>query len=384
MTNQEFRNLAIKCEDGTATEEEQQRFDKVYNLLSSRYAVWDETLMQDEELVKDSVVSSLINDVQQFENKRKYPGIFKYLGVVAASILILGLIVFYINYSEKGKQTVPQYAMVTDIPPGGNKAFLVLSNGKRLALAELSGGIIATQSGVKITKVADGRIVYVIAGGDQTGQSNEYNTIETPKGGQYQVRLPDGTEVWLNSASTLRYPVNFTRFKERRVVLSGEAYFEVTKDRKHPFSVKSNQQEVEVLGTRFNVNTYVDEPGVKTTLLEGSVKVTNANMVKRVLKPGQQADLTVDGEVKVSNVDTELSVAWKNKQFMFESERIETVMRMIERWYDVEVEYAGEKTEERFGGAVSRFDHVSKVLKSLESTGKVHFRIQGRKIYVSK
>jgi len=382
MTNQEFRNLAIKCEDGTATEEEQQRFNKVYNLLSSRHAVWDQTLMEDEEIVKNSIFFSLTKDVQQFE-KRKYPSIFKYVGV-AASILILGLIGFYINYSKKGKQTVPQYAMATDIPPGGNKAFLVLSNGKRLALAELSGGTIATQSGVKITKAADGRLIYVIAGSDQTGQSNEYNTIETPKGGQYQVRLADGTEVWLNSASTLRYPVNFTGFKERRVVLSGEAYFEVTKDGKHPFRVKSNQQEVEVLGTHFNINTYADEPGIKTTLLKGSVKVTHANMAKRILKPGQQADLTVDGKLKVSNVDTELSVAWKNKQFMFESERIETVMRMIERWYDVEIEYAGEKTEERFGGSVSRFDHVSKVLKSLESTGKVHFRIQGRKIYVSK
>ncbi|WP_316817598.1 FecR family protein [Pedobacter nyackensis] len=381
MTNKEFRDLANKCEEGTATIEEKKRFDKVYNLLSHRYPAWDETLMQDEEIVKDSIFSSLINDVQQFEKRKKHSRLYKYVGV-AASILILGIAIFYMNRVKEVKPPASLYA--NDVAPGGNKAFLVLGNGKRLVLANLANGTIARQAGVRITKRESGQLVYDIDGYDPMGQTNVYNTIETPKGGQYQVHLPDGTAVWLNSASSLKYPVNFSAFKERGVELKGEAYFEVAKDQKHPFIVKSDQQVVKVLGTHFNVNTYADEPSVKTTLLEGSVKVSSANMTERTLKPGQQADLTNSGALNVFNVDTELSVAWKNKQFMFESEKIETVMRMIERWYDVDVEYTGEKTEERFGGAVSRFDHVSKVLKSLESTGKVHFRVQGRKIYVSK
>jgi len=381
MTNKEFRDLAIKCEDGTATAEERERFDKVYDLLSNRYAVWDQRLMQDEELVRDSIFSSLISDVQQFQKKKKRLSIYRYIGV-AASILLLGMAILYMNRIKEAKQTASLYA--NDVAPGGNQAFLILSNGKRLRLAELPNGVIARESGIRITKTADGHLVYAIEGQGQGSQTNKYNTIETPKGGQYQIQLPDGTAVWLNSASTLKYPVNFAEFNQRRVGLNGEAYFEVAKDRKHPFVVKSDQQTVEVLGTHFNINTYVDEPSVKTTLLEGSVKVSSADRAERILKPGQQADLTINGGLNVFNVDTELSVAWKNKQFMFESERIETIMRMIERWYDVEVEYEGEITEERFGGSVSRFDHVSKVLKSLESTGKVHFRIQGRKIYVSK
>lgn len=381
MTNKEFRDLAIKCEDGTATVEERERFDKVYNLMSNRYVVWDQALMPDEEIVRNSIFSSLISDVQQFEKEKKRFSIYKYIGI-AASILIFGIAAFYMNRVKELKQAATLY--VNDIAPGSNRAFLVLSNGKRLALAALSNGTIVRQSGISITKVADGQLVYTMEKHGQTSDANEYNTIEIPKGGQYRVHLPDGTTVWLNSASTLKYPVNFAIFKERRVELSGEAYFEVAKDRKHPFRVKSDRQTVEVLGTHFNINTYADEPSVKTTLLEGSVKVSSAHKAERTLKPGQQADLAINGELNVFNVDTELSVAWKNKQFMFESERIETIMRMIERWYDVEVKYIGEKTEERFGGSVSRFDHVSKVLKSLESTGKVHFKIQGRKIYVSK
>ncbi|WP_316838309.1 FecR family protein [Pedobacter nutrimenti] len=381
MTNKEFRDLAIKCEDGTATETERERFNQVYDFLSNQYKEWDPVLMKDEETVKDYVFELLSHDVQQFEKRKKQLSIYKYIGV-AASILILGIAVFYTNRAKKVEQVAPLYA--NDVAPGGNKAFLVLSNGKRLALGELSNGTIARQSGIKVTKKADGQLIYTIEDHGQTRQANEYNTIETPKGGQYEVRLPDGTIVWLNSASTLKYPVSFAAFKERKVLLKGEAYFEVAKDSQHPFTVKSDRQTIEVLGTHFNVNTYPDEPLVKTTLLEGSVKVSSNNMADRVLKPGQQADLSMNGELKVSDVDTELSVAWKNKQFMFESEKIETIMRMIERWYNVEVEYTGEKTEERFGGSVSRFDHVSKVLKSLESTGKVHFKIQGRKIYVSR
>jgi len=381
MTNQEFKNLARKYEDGSATQAERDMFEKAYDSLSHQYLEWDDHVMNAEEAVKGEIFYSLINNIEQFQKKKKRLIIYKYIGVAASILMITGA-AFYINRPEAKKQSVS--SLTNDVAPGSNKAFLILSNGKRIELNNLPVGEIVKQSGVVITKTGDGKLVYTIDKSAGHVQNNEYNVIETPKGGQYQVRLPDGTFVWINSSSVLKYPVTFVSLKEREVGLIGEAYFEVAKDAAHAFIVGTDKQKVVVLGTHFNINAYTDEPSVKTTLLEGSVKIKGIKGIGKTLKPGQQATLSNQGQLDVLDVDTEIAVAWKNKQFMFESERIETIMRMIERWYDVEVIYKGEKTDERFGGGVSRFDKVSKVLKSLESTGNVHFKIQGRKIYVSK
>jgi transmembrane sensor len=196
--------------------------------------------------------------------------------------------------------------------------------------------------------------------------------------------LPDGTKVWLNAESTLKFPSTFSHLNnDRTVEMIGEAYFEVTKDKAHPFIVKSNGQEVKVLGTHFNVKSYVQDGNIKTTLLEGAVQVSTKDQQQVVLKPGQQA-LVKGRKIDVQQADTELAVAWKNHKFMFEKESIRNVMAMVERWYDVDVVYQGELTEDLFGGSVSRSDDITVVLNTLELTGKVHFKIEGRRILVTK
>jgi hypothetical protein len=311
------------------------------------------------------------------------------IAAVAAILLVVGLGVFFYTQRHLEGSEATRDLLANDIKPGGNKAYLVLSNGKRLSLTDAANGELAKEAGVEITKTADGQVVYKtesdisgrhpeFSSGSRTSYSNALNTIETPRGGQYQIRLPDGSKVWLNAASKLIYPVSFTGRGQREVSLDGEAYFEIYKNKLQPFVVKSKNQKVTVLGTHFNINSYSDEKDTKTTLLEGSVKVNDAT-----LKPGEQATLA-NNQIKVTQVNTELALAWKNNQFMFESQHIESIMRMIARWYDVEIVYYGAAPTEKFGGSISKFQNVSKVLQILELTGSVHFKIEGKIIYVSK
>ena len=208
-----------------------------------------------------------------------------------------------------------------------------------------------------------------------------YNILATPNGGQYQLTLPDGTKVWLNSSSSLHFPTDFNT-GERIVKLSGEAYFEVAKNEKMPFKVMVKGMEIAVLGTDFNVMAYADENHVATTLLTGAVKV-HSSVKDVLLKPGQQALLNNSNEdISVSGGDTEGAVAWKNGYFNFSNENIRSVMRKISRWYNVEVEYQGDVTHKVLWGTISRFENISEVLRMLELTGSIHFGMQGRKITV--
>lgn len=306
--------------------------------------------------------------------------LWRRIGVAAAMVLFVGLgVYFYANRIRVQDGLVISAA--EDIAPGGNGATLTLASGKKIRLNDAESGQLAEEAGVMVKKDANGELVYeVLASSVSKGFSN---MLSTAKGETYAVILPDGTKAWLNAASSLTYSPSLIVSGKRLVSLSGEAYFEVAKDKAHPFVVQTARQQVEVLGTHFNVNSYLGETTVKTTLLEGSVKVSSGAQVK-MLQPNQQAILSADGNIGVGEADATVAIAWKNNQFMFESENIQTVMRMVERWYNVEVFYEGEISEEKFWGGVSRFDKVSKVLKSLEETGKVRFRLEGRKIYVSK
>jgi hypothetical protein len=269
-----------------------------------------------------------------------------------------------------------------DIAPGKQGATLTLASGKKIRLSDAANGELVKEAGVIITKSANGELVYEIK--VVTTEPNQLNTLTTAKGETYQVRLPDGSLVWLNAASSLTYSATLNERGVRRVKLDGEAYFEIAKDKLHPFVVETGKQEVEVLGTHFNVNSYPDEPGIKTTLLEGSVKVgVNGNQFS-ILKPGEQSQASNNGKIIVQAIDTELAVAWKNNQFIFEDDDIEFIMRMVERWYNVEVIYQGNKPVKKFWGAVSRFDNISSVLRILEKTGGAKFKIEGRKVYVSQ
>ncbi|TDQ07497.1 FecR family protein [Pedobacter metabolipauper] len=296
----------------------------------------------------------------------------------AIALIVIGAGLFYYQAQDpkRGLHAMANYA--NDIAPGKVGATLTLANGKKIRLSDAANGQIAKQAGISVIKTADGQITYKIE--ESSSNNNQVNTLSTAVGETYSLILPDQSKVWLNAASSLTYAAGLQQQGQRRVKLVGEAYFQVAKDALHPFVVESGSQQVEVLGTEFNVNSYQDEEVFRTTLLQGSVKLSD-NGATRILSPGDQAT-NAKGQLHLATVDTELAVAWKNNKFIFERLHIEEIMRMISRWYNVEVIYQGEVPDVTFWGSVSRFENVSKALISLEATGNVHFKIEGRKIYV--
>ncbi len=306
------------------------------------------------------------------------------LRLAAAAVVLVFLSVggyFLLGKKVNNQQQIVQN-QIHDIAPGGNKAILTLADGKKISLTDAKNGTLANQDVVNINKTQDGQLVYNISNHQNSNTQNSiaYNTIETPRGGQYHLTLADGTQVWLNAASSLRYPTTFTG-KERIVELTGEAYFEVVHNAKSPFKVISNGQEVEDIGTHFNINAYTDEPSTKTTLLEGAVRVSENNHSK-ILNPGQQASFK-DNQVKVQDVDVENIIAWKNGQFNFNEEQLGNIMRQVARWYNLDISFQNNRLKEKtFSGITTRFANVSELLHVLEKTGEVKFKIDNKKITV--
>jgi transmembrane sensor len=303
---------------------------------------------------------------------------FRFAAAAAAVAFMVSAGIWF--FKDNGNRNLQPIVYASDVAAGHQGATLTLANGKKNRLNPAQKGLVPTAGGVTISKTATGQLVYAIKGDPE---NNRTNTLSTERGETYQVQLPDGSEVWLNAASSLTYATNLITEGKRVVKLTGEGYFQVAKDKAHPFQVQTGDHQVEVLGTHFNINSYPNEPAITTTLLEGSVKVSFRSTTK-LLKPGQQAKLDSKGDLRFAQVDTDTYVAWKNKQFSFEDENIQAIMRMVERWYDVKIEYSGQVSEEKFWGGVSRSDNVSKVLNALESTGKVRFEIKGNTIYVFK
>ena len=266
-----------------------------------------------------------------------------------------------------------------DVTPGGNYAILTLSDGSKIILDSVSNGVVASQGNAKITKLGNGKLVYENAAAPR---KVVYNTMSTPTGGQYRLMLPDGTEVWLNAASSVTYPVAFTG-KERNVSITGEVYFEVKKNTAMPFKVKVKEQVIEVLGTHFNVNAYDNEDAVKTTLAEGSVKVASGNNIM-LLHPGQQARQDKNDHLTlISNPDMEETLAWKDGLFRYNGADIITIMKQAARWYGVEVVYK-DKIDETFVAEIPRNVNLSKLLELLELTKQVHFTIEGKTVTVTR
>jgi ferric-dicitrate binding protein FerR (iron transport regulator) len=292
----------------------------------------------------------------------------------AAAFLLVAATAGYFFYNPP-KHNDPAIATIKDIAPGGNKAVLTLADGSAIVLDSAKNGMIARQGGAKILKLDGGKLSYEGAGNASVG----FNTITTPRGGQYQVTLSDGTRVWLNAASSLRYPASFGG-KSRKVEVNGEAYFEVARDKEHPFLVDLNGEcEVEVLGTHFNVNNYANEESVRTTLVEGSVKIARGKEAK-LLKPGQQAvvkeSIAINRSVDVAGV-----IAWKNGFLSLQDKSLEEVMKQLERWYDIDVKYEGKVPGIRFTGDMDRGVNLSAVLKFLSESG-VKLRLEGRTVVV--
>ncbi|WP_316815741.1 FecR family protein [Pedobacter nyackensis] len=326
----------------------------------------------------DAVMDFEINNMMNVQPKQPITRKLWYKFAVAASVLLVVATSIFFLFNQKNGVLVQQ-----DIDPGSYKAVLTLADGRQIALTDAANGKLAVQNGIQITKAADGQLIYEVKdSGQKINDTPLFNHISTPKGGQYQINLPDGTRVWLNAASSLKFPASFTNLKERRVELTGEAYFEVAKNKNLPFLVSTHKQKVEVLGTHFNINSYDNELAVKTTLLEGSIMVSTLNnTVKKLLKPGEQSILQ-SGQIEVNAVDTESEIAWKDGNFNFEDTDIQSIMRKLERWYDLEVIYEGNIPKTTFGGKISVHRPLSKALKLLESTGDVHFKVEGRRITV--
>ncbi|WP_029280222.1 FecR family protein [Pedobacter borealis] len=357
---------------------------------------WEEMLEQrNDQIVVDAGLISRIEDglnhierpVIPFPIKepKSYQKSFKMAWAIAASLFLIlsaGLFYYYTSNSRPFDKRVSQSRVLNDIEPGGNKAILTLSDGTKIDLNDVhTGGVVANQEGIRIVKKEDGQLVYSMVGNSELNRLGLYNIIQTPLGGQYRVNLPDGTSVWLNAGSSLRYPVNFDG-GERRVELIGEGYFEVAKDSEKPFRVQTRGQVVEVLGTHFNINSYEEEAFTKTSLLEGSVRIRSLiNKRTIVLFPGQQAKHN-DYTLEVKNVDVNEVAAWKDGFFVFSDESAETVMRKIARWYDLEVIYENNISNIDFSGSVTRYKNVSEIIKTLELTGLVHFKLDGRKLSV--
>ncbi|SMD17217.1 FecR family protein [Pedobacter nyackensis] len=365
--NMEFERaekLIEKYNSGKAKPEERALLESWYLKYKTGETLSPEDLQQEHDLGLHKL-NGYLDGAQKIK-------LWPRIASVAAILLVLSAGLYF--YNTRYISIKDKISLAQDIPPGKNTAILTLANGKTINLSDAKRGVV----------VKEGKLVYndgtgVESPGNDKQASSLEMTAHTPRGGMYNVTLPDGTIVMLNAESSLKFPSVFVG-KNRVVELQGEAYFEVTKDKVHPFVVKSEGQTIEVLGTHFNVNSYQTNRFVKTTLLEGSVKVKGSNN-EVVLIPGQQAKLGA-GQLNVQQVDPEDAVSWKNGYFRFNDERIQSVMQQIARWYNIEVVYKDNPTEEGFTGTISRSSNISDVLSMLERTKTVHFDIEGRRVMV--
>lgn len=325
---------------------------------------------------------------------RAIPKAWRRYVAIAASLLVIVLAAVYVIWLQPVKKTTTTTTLIPpvthDAAPHTQQALLTLDDGRTIILDSAQSGSLATQGNTRVLKLANGQISYM-GGGSSDATKVLYNTVTVPRGSDVvHLQLADGSKVWLNAASIIRYPVAFTG-NERRVHVNGEAYFEIAKATV-PFIVSKDELEIAVLGTHFNVNAYDNEDNMQVTLLEGSVKVVkrsreaaaNGKDVQVILKPGQQAVTANNGQLNVKRgVDLEQVMAWKNGKFVFDNTNIQVIMRQVERWYDLETVYEGEGVKKwEFDGAISRYNNVSRVLKLLEETGSIRFKVEGKKVLV--
>ncbi|RYY60664.1 MAG: FecR family protein [Chitinophagaceae bacterium] len=322
----------------------------------------------------DQVRSAPVVSLRPRSNWRKY-------AAAAVLVLAIGFTMYRFTRSTDTVALVdPTPARNDDslIAPGGNKATLTLADGSVVSLNDQANGVVASQGATSVVKLSNGELAYQVAEGSSTPAG--YNSITTPRGGKYQVALPDGSKVWMNAESSLRYPTSFSS-NERIVELTGEAYFEVAHNPSKPFHVMVNKMDIKVLGTHFNVMAYANEDIIATTLVEGSVQL-NSPLHKMQLKPGQQGVQPENGVFQLNeNPDIRQVLAWKNDYFQFNNERVDKLMRQLERWYDVSVVYENGLPDRKFGGKIPRSSPLKDVLKALELSD-VKFRVSGKTITV--
>lgn len=371
----ELEKVMLIIEEGTFLKEWEYALTQDANEI---IAAKDDIVTQNETILlnlHDRIIAS-VNDEYRTVPLKVTRVNWKLISMAAAAVIILLSGWWLLIHQNSNLNAVKeQIVYESDVAPGKAGATLVLGNGKSIILNGSKTGMVIKGNKLNYN---DGTEVGLPA----APAEKELYTAVTAVGNMYMLTLPDGTLVWLNAASRLTFPSRFNS-GSRVVNLQGEAFFKVAKDKSQPFIVETKGQQVKVLGTHFNISSYADEQSTKTTLIEGSVEINSAkNNV--IIKPGQQSTRSSNGTLTVTDVDTTLAMAWKNNKFIFENNNIESVMRMVQRWYNVEIIYSGPLPDAAFGGKVSRFNNVSSVLRVLEITGGAHFKIEGRKIYVSK
>lgn len=389
MTKDEFLALYEKYMSGQCTDAEKKQLETYRDEMLLADDGWD-----DEDASEAEVrvrIWQRLNQSRKVVSIKKYK-IYKSRWLQVAAILLLASLIGVLFIPAKKKQGANNENLTgvihpKPIVPGTNKAYLTLANGTNIVLDDAKNGALANQSGVKVTKTGNGVVVYEF--NKQTRDQNEntlpdINTITTPRGGQYQVVLGDGSHVWLNAASSIRFPQAFNG-PQRLVEISGEAYFEVAKDKSHPFIVQANGTKVRVYGTHFNINAYPNDNNVTTTLLEGSVQISN-NGQQVMLVPGEQGvSIKLGGAIKVSKADLQQAIAWKNGYFIFHDLSIVEVMKQVSRWYDVDIEYQDENVKNNeFGGAISRYKSITELLDNMQLTRSIHYKIEGRRVIIMK
>lgn len=343
---------------------------------------------EEKKIIEERLFDNVLAGIAQAEQPAPAEIAVKRIGgyrwaAVAASLLLTAITATYFLKRQPQplqavKTGIHQTQFKNDVLPGSNRAQLTLGNGSVIDLNNSKNGLLSREGETLVKKTTEGQVTYHAAGQQAAVQ---YNMIHTPRGGQYSVVLADGTKVWLNAASSLRFPTAFTG-KQREVELSGEAYFEVAKNPAMPFVLKVNGVKVEVLGTHFNIKAYEDDGNVKATLLEGSVKVRN-DLGEKLITPGQQAVLNGSTKnISVHSVNTDDVIAWQKGYYVFKHESIKSIMRDLSRWYDVDVSYSPGLADKSMTGKISRYKNLSELLDFLELTDEVHFKMEGKGVQV--
>ena len=363
MTKENFLKLIQRVKDGNASDQDLHLYNTWFN-KSQSINEWDDSELGNREEIKNLIKHRINERIDTARVEKKIRPLWTKFAAAASVVLCISLGGYYILHKGRNEQTVYK----NDIAPGHNQATLTLANGQKILLSK---GLNQKLAQGTTTIQIDNQIAYTT--GSSAKAKIAYNTLTTAIGEQspYPLILPDGSKVWLNAKSSITFPTAFNS-KNRVVKITGEALFEVAHNDKQPFKVQTEKQTIEDIGTTFNVNAYTDEPATQTTLIEGKVKVNNL-----FLKPGQQTD-----GIYIKTVNTKRYIAWKNDDFYFENDNIQTVMRELARWYNIEVNYEGDMTSDGFTARISRTKNISTILHILENTKGVHFKIDGRRVTV--
>jgi transmembrane sensor len=355
--------LATKYKEGSLSETERRDFLSWYGQVAGEL---EEPQSGKNEEVKARMLQHISARISGQDIPAQHVRKFPYRWMVAAAVLLISFAAWiFLNPSREPKTDQITVLQNAEASPGTNRAYLTLSNGRKIDLSTVKAGVITNLNGVSASKSKGDMLVYEASSVPTSNASNKMSVLSTPAGGQYELILPDGTHVWLNAASTLSFPEQFSS-TERRITLKGEAYFEVAHDAARPFRVSTSRQNIEVLGTHFNISAYDDEPRTSTTLLEGSVWVSSAAK-NRVIKPGEQAVSAEKNDIQVQQANTKIALAWKNGMIAFEDASLRQIMRQVARWYNIKVEFSGQENQELFTGGVSRDSKLSALLEILKA-----------------